>query len=381
MLFAIFRGAISLEQVVEDLFLRSLRVLKRPVPRSNDWFEDDANALVFGQHRGVSFVSICLYVSPNISDSRQVLKVRKMETVRSVAKKISRLEIKGARNVAIAAVETLQILAQETKAKSRQIFLQELSEAKEALFASRPTEPLLRNAVTFITNKVEGSEKKRVSDLAKVVASTSHEFLLDLEESRERVAEIGAKRIRDGMVIFTHCHSTTVTYTLRKAKQRGIAFEVFCTETRPAMQGRITAKELVDLGVKTTLIVDSAARSFMKKADIVIVGTDAITSEGNIVNKIGTATIALLAGEARVPFYVASELLKFDAATLLGGYEAIEERSRDELWKEAPEMLVVRNPAFEVIRRELIHGLICEEGVIPPSSVAEVARRKYPWLF
>ncbi len=304
-----------------------------------------------------------------------------METISSVAGKISRLEVKGARNVAIAAVEALQILAQETKAKSRDAFVKELLEAKKALFTSRPTEPLMRNAVTFITNKVKASDKKKLSDLAKVVASTSHEFLLDLEASRERVAEIGSKRIFDGMTIFTHCHSTTVTYVLRKAKQKGRTFEVFCTETRPVMQGRITASELVDLGIKTTMIVDSAARSFIKKADMVIVGADAITSEGNVVNKIGTATIALLAKEARVPFYVVSELLKFDPATLRGEYEAIEERSRDEVWVEAPEKLVVRNPAFEVTRRNFINGLICEEGVIPPQQVGEIVARKYPWVF
>jgi ribose 1,5-bisphosphate isomerase len=171
--------------------------------------------------------------------------------------------------------------------------------------------------------------------------------LSNLEASRERIAEIGAKRIRDGMVVFTHCHSSTVTHLLRKASQDGKTFKVICTETRPVFQGRITAKEMVDLGVKTTFIVDSAARSFMKKADIVIVGADAITSEGNIINKIGTATIALLASEARVPFYVASELLKFNSATLSGEYETIEERSEDEVWTDAPEKLAARN-AFEV---------------------------------
>jgi ribose 1,5-bisphosphate isomerase len=304
-----------------------------------------------------------------------------METVRDITEKIRNLEVKGARNVAIAAVETLQILAQETKAKSRQTFIQELSEARKTLFASRPTEPLMRNAVTFVTKKAEESDVKKVGDLAKMVSSASHEFLLNLEASRERVAEIGSKRIRDDMVVFTHCHSSTVTYILRKAQQKGKTFEVICTETRPAFQGRITAKEMVDLGVKTTLIVDSAARSFMKQADIVIVGADALTSEGSIVNKIGTATIALLASEARVPFYVASELLKFDASTLWGEYEAIEERSKDEVWAEAPKMLVVRNPAFEVTRREFIHGVICEAGIIPPHSINEVVRQKYPWIF
>ena len=156
---------------------------------------------------------------------------------------------------------------------------------------------------------------------------------------------------------------------LWKAHEEGRNFQVICTETRPAFQGRITAKEMLSMGVKTTFIVDSAARSFMHDADMVIVGADAITSEGNVVNKIGTAAIALLAHEARKPFYVVSELLKFDPATLYGEYEKIEERSRDEIWKEAPPELNVRNPAFDVTPRDLIHGIICEEGIVSPQSV------------
>jgi ribose 1,5-bisphosphate isomerase len=290
------------------------------------------------------------------------------------------LKVQGARNIAIATVKALEDLAAKTKAQTRETFTNELLEARDLLFASRPTEPLMRNAVRRVLGAVEQSDKKRVADLAKVVSLSSNEFQKNLEESRERVAEIGAKRIRDGAVVFTHCHSSTVTYLLTKAKQNGKTFEVICTETRPVFQGRITAEEMLELGVKTTFIVDSAARSFMKDADIVIVGADAITSEGNVVNKIGTSTIALLAYEARTPFYVASELLKFDPATLYGHCEEIEERSPDEVWKDAPEKLIVRNPAFEVTRRDFIHGIICEEGIITPQTVSEVVYRKYPWI-
>jgi len=304
-----------------------------------------------------------------------------MEKIQDTADRIKSLEVKGARKVAIAAVEALQDLAEETKARSPEEFLDDISEARETLFASRPTEPLMRNAVRFVTMKVENSDNKKVSDLAEIVSSSSQEFLSSLDASRKRIAEIGEKRIHDGMVVFTHCHSSTVTQLLRKACQEGKTFEVICTETRPVFQGRITAKEMIDLDIKTTFIVDSAARSFMKKADIVIVGADAITSEGSIINKIGTATIALLAREARVPFYVASELLKFDPATLWGEYEIIEERNEDEVWTNAPEKLEVENPAFEITRRNLVHGLICEEGIIPPHLIIEVVQRKYPWIF
>ena len=307
--------------------------------------------------------------------------MKTVDTIRMTADKIRKLEVQGARNVAIAAVKSVDVWASETKAKTRQDFVNEFFEARNTLVTSRATEPLMRNAMKWIQTKVEESKHTKVKDLSKVVSSSACEFLRNLEASREYIAEIGAKRIRDGSVVFTHCHSSTVTCMLAKAKQNGKKVEVICTETRPAFQGRITAKEMTELGVKTTFIVDSAARSFMKQADIVIAGADAITSEGNVINKIGTATIALLAHEARVPFYVASELLKFDPSTVCGEYEEIEERSRNEVWDAAPDKLIVHNPAFEVTRRDFIHGIICEEGVIPPHSVNEVMVRKYPWIF
>jgi ribose 1,5-bisphosphate isomerase len=304
-----------------------------------------------------------------------------LESIQTTAGKIKRLEVQGARNVAIAAIKAVKTLAQKTKAKNKKDFLRELFEAKEILFASRETEPLMRNAIRWIISQVERSDKERVKELARIVSSASQQFLKNLEDSKERIAEIGARRIRNNSVVLTHCHSSTVTYLLKKAKEEGKSFEVICTESRPVFQGRVTAKEMLELGVKTTLIVDSAARFFMNQADFVIVGADAITSEGNVINKIGTSMIALIAHEARTPFYVVTELLKFDPVTMYGDYEKIEERSPNEIWKNPPRNLVIRNPAFDVTRRDFIHGIICEEGIISPHSVIEVVHRKYAWVF
>ncbi len=303
------------------------------------------------------------------------------ETVRMTAERIRRLEVQGARNVAIAAVKALQTLAEQTKAKNKTAFLNELKEAQTVLFASRETEPLMRNAIRWIITQTKDSSTEKVDVLSEMVVSNVNLFLQNLEASREVTAEIGANRIRDGMLVFTHCHSSTVTRMIAKAKADGKNFSVICTETRPAFQGRITAREMVELGIQTMFIVDSAARSYMGDVDLVVVGADAITSEGNVVNKIGTSSIAVLANEARKPFYVVSELLKFDPETLNGAYERIEQRSPSEVWNEAPEKLSVRNPAFDVTPSRYIHGIICEEGVIAPQSVAEVIRRTYSWVF
>lgn len=304
-----------------------------------------------------------------------------MENVKVTAERIRKLEVQGARNAAIAAVKALQTLTQESKAKTKVKLLGELMQAQELLFATRETEPLMRNAVRCLVGQVKNSKINDVSGLRKLMVSSASGFLEDLDASRERIAAIGAKRILEDMTVFTHCHSSTVTRLIAIAKKEGKRFKVICTETRPAFQGRITAKEMVDLGIETTFIVDSAARTFIPKVDLVIVGADAITSEGNVVNKVGTSGLAVLAYEARKPFYVVSELLKFDPVTLYGEYEGIEQRSPSEVWKEAPEKLQVKNPAFDVTPSRYIDGLICEEGIIPPQSVLEVMRRAYPWLF
>ncbi len=301
--------------------------------------------------------------------------------VKEAAKEIRQLKIQGARNVAIAAVDAIGTFAEKMKARNKKEFLQQLRQSEKILFDSRETEPLMRNAIRLVVSRVESSSEHDPRHLIQIVRRTCRQFLGDLSGSRDKIAEIAARRIRNGTVIFTHCHSSTVTNALRKAYAEGKRFDVICTETRPFLQGRITATEMLDLGVKTTLIVDSAARSFMSQADLVLVGADAITSEGNIINKIGTSTIALVAQESRKPFYVASELLKFDPATMLGEYEMIEERSTTEIWKNPPERLIIKNPAFDVTRRDFIHGLICEEGIISPHSITELMQRKYPWIF
>jgi ribose 1,5-bisphosphate isomerase len=303
------------------------------------------------------------------------------ETIQFTAEKIKKLQVQGARNVAIAAIKAIQTQALQTNAKTKTQFLTELKEAQSIFAASRETEPLMRNAIRWLITQVQGAKTEKVAELSQTASAAATQFLKDLEDSKEQIAEIGAKRIRDGSVVFTHCHSSTVTRLLAKAKASGKNFKVICTETRPAFQGRITAKELVDLGIETKFIVDSAARTFMGEVDLVIVGADAITSEGNVVNKIGSSGIAVLAHEARVPFYVVSELLKFDPATLSGECEKIEQRNQAEVWSEAPANLIVRNPAFDVTPNRYIHGLICEEGIIAPQSIVEVMRLRYPWIF
>lgn len=302
-----------------------------------------------------------------------------MEKVREAARRIQRMEVQGATNVALTALNAVVDHLKSLDDRGRDTVLHEITEAKELLFASRETEPFMRNAIRF----VEWSLKQRAwtpSEFPGLVQGISDEFVEAFREARRKITEVGTKRILDGSRVLTHCHSSAVSEILRTAREDGVDFELFITETRPRYQGRITAREMAEAGVKATMLVDSAVRTFLKRVDLVLVGSDAITSEGNVINKIGTSLIALAAQEARTPFYVATELLKFDPQTIHGDFEVIEERSPDEVWADPPEGLTIRNPAFDVTRREYIHGILCEEGVISPHTVVEAVRRRYPWI-
>ena len=176
------------------------------------------------------------------------------ETIRITAEKIKKLQIQGARNVAIAAVKAIQTQAKQTTTKTKAQFLNELKEAQTIFADTRETEPLMRNAIRYLITQTQNVKTVNVSELSQIINAASTQFLKDLDSTREQTAEIGAKRIKDGSIVFTHCHSSTVTRLLAKAKEDGKNFSVICTETRPAFQGRITAEELVNFGIETTFI-------------------------------------------------------------------------------------------------------------------------------
>lgn len=303
-----------------------------------------------------------------------------MKIVEEAAERIRKLQVQGATNVALTAVGALVEQLKVSKAEDKDSILDEVACARQILFRTRETEPFMRNAVRYIETELGKSDCTTVKELQDLAGRASDELFDEFNRSRGRTAEVGSRRIRSGYTVLTHCHSSAVSMVFAEARRRGIDFEVIMTETRPMYQGRITAKELLDMGIKATMIIDSAVRSFIKGSDLVLVGADAITSEGNVINKIGTSHVALAAHEARVPFYVVTELLKFEPQTVHGDYEAIEERGAEEVWEGAPRGLRIRNPAFDVTRRDYIHGIICEEGIISPHSIVEAIRRRYPWL-
>jgi len=297
-------------------------------------------------------------------------------------------QMRGGTIVTHAALMALRSAALKSKASSSKEFYTELEENTIYLTKIRASSIPLANGIRYVVSEVQKSMERgaNVQELKQVVSEAATTFDRKLEESIKEIAEIGARRLKDGDVIMTHSYSSSVIAILKKAHERGKRLRVFVTETRPELEGRDVARELAAEGIDTTLIIDSAVSHFIEKSDKVLVGAEAVAANGAIVNKIGTATIAAVAHSARVRVYAAASTYKFSPETMLG--ELIEIEERDPIFVlDDPEMrklsnMSVRNPAFDVTSPQDIDLIITERGVIPPQAAIMIVReQKGPMMF
>ncbi|MCX6784834.1 MAG: hypothetical protein NTV81_02770 [Candidatus Komeilibacteria bacterium] len=302
----------------------------------------------------------------------------------SVVSDIKKLKIQGAAQVSQAAVEALIVESRRYQRRPLAVWQKSIAQAAWRLEQSRPTEPMMVNSLHYLVaaasrlwpEAAEGQE-----ELTKMQASLIKQYqVID-----QKIVHFGLQLISSGSTILTHCHSGTVEKILLKAHQQK-KFSVVNTETRPLFQGHITAMHLTQAGVPVTMIVDSAAPSFLAnlndfqnnqiKIDQVIIGADALLYDGSAINKIGSYGIALAAWANHIPVYVAASLLKLDADNQI----VIERRSTKEIWQHPSVNLDLINPAFDVIPAKYLTGLICERGVIAPREVKKSTAKEYPWL-
>jgi ribose 1,5-bisphosphate isomerase len=308
------------------------------------------------------------------------------DEVKKIANDIKEMRIRGAGEIARAAVKTLRITVQNSKAKTVEELLEELRTTAEIVINTRPTAVSLPNGIRFVSKKVkkELERKPSLEELKDTVDKAVKEFIVNSQRAVQRIGEIGSKRIRNGDVLLTHCNSAAALSVILNAAHQNKDIRVFATETRPKFQGHITCKILRDAGIDVTLIIDSAVRLYMNKIDTAIVGADAISSNGALVNKIGTSTVALVAKEARTLFFVAAETYKFSPETLIGELIEIEERDIEEIIdREELERIgnpKVLNPAFDITPPHYIDLIITEKGIIPPQAAFTILQEEFGWL-
>ena len=299
---------------------------------------------------------------------------------RVVADAIRRLCVRGAPALGVAGAYAAALAALTIEAQDKKTFLQELHSVVDAIAATRPTAVNLTWALKRIEEAAHSGSS--VSDIKQAILLEAQQIHLDEQQATWRLSEFGAALIDDGFTLLTHCNAGalatcgcgTALGVINSAARQGKGVRVYATETRPLLQGaRLTAWELMQEGIPVTLITDSMAGHFLSKGiiDAVIVGADRIAANGDVANKIGTYTMAVLAMENGVPFYVAAPVSTIDISLNTGASIPIEERSPDEVThvqgiRVAAEGVDVANPAFDITPSGYVTAIITEKGVVQP---------------
>jgi methylthioribose-1-phosphate isomerase len=298
-----------------------------------------------------------------------------------VADAIRSMVIRGAPAIGVAAAMGIALGIQQSNATSADELRTEFGKIAETISKTRPTAVNLFWAVkrmreVFVKSLAENSATEKVK--ARLVDEAQRVLAEDIA-ANEAMGRHGAALIPQSATILTHCNAGalatggygTALGVIRAAFAAGKKIDVFADETRPFLQGaRLTAWELAKDHIPVTLITDNMAGHFMKQSKIqaVIVGADRIASNGDVANKIGTYTVAVLAHENKIPFYVAAPLSTIDMSLASGDQIPIEERSPAEVthWggvQTAPDNIAARHPAFDVTPHRYVTAIITERGI------------------
>ena len=295
-----------------------------------------------------------------------------------VAAAIKDMKVRGAPAIGVAAAYGIALGAQNIKAENKSRFVSEFDRILQAFAAARPTAVNLFRAIDRMKKVVETTND--IPKIKQALIGEAKAIHADEEVAQERLSQLGAELIKDESTVLTHCNTgplATAGYgtalgVIKAAAKQGKKIDVIATETRPLLQGaRLTAWELMQENIPVTLITDSMAGYFMSrlKVNCVIVGADRIAANGDTANKIGTYTLAVLAKENGIPFYVAAPTSTIDLSLSSGDQIPIEKRNPAEVThiggiRLAPKGVKAANPAFDVTPHKYITAIITEKGII-----------------
>jgi methylthioribose-1-phosphate isomerase len=291
---------------------------------------------------------------------------------------IKELKIRGAPAIGVAGAYGMVLGAMQIMAKSKAAFVSELHDVAIAISGTRPTARNLFWAIERM--ELAAAKGKNVEEIKTILLKEAKKIHNEEADATIALSKNGNELIKDGMTILTHCNTGPLATTgygtavgiIIYAHMQGKKIQVYADETRPLLQGaRLTTWELRKIGIPVTLITDSMAGYFMKKGkiDCVIVGADRIAANGDTANKIGTYSVAVLAKENRIPFYVAAPTSTFDLSLSTGARIPIEQRNPAEVTHIkgiaiAPRYVGAANPAFDVTPNKYITAIITEKGII-----------------
>ncbi len=311
---------------------------------------------------------------------------------REVIRAIKEMLVRGAPAIGIAGAYALALAGMELSGTANGDFSERLCKAAREIKAARPTGANLAWAVDRLLTRCLGAQSTAQSTEEIVADLTSESVALHAEDLsfNHRIGRHGARLIPWGSQVLTHCNAGalatggygTALGVIRTAWSDHRITHVFATETRPLLQGaRLTAWELSQSGIDTTLITDSSAGQLLRRGFVqaIVVGADRIAANGDVANKVGTYSLAVLAKETGVPFYVAAPTSTLDLSLSSGDEITIEERSQDEVLqfankRTAPPGIDVMNVAFDVTPGRYVTAIVTEQAVSRPPYLKSLSK-------
>lgn len=304
----------------------------------------------------------------------------KCRTAEEVAEAIKTMKVRGAPAIGASAAYGLVLGAFKIQESEKAEFIEKVKSVSSMLASTRPTAVNLFWALKRMESVLDNNNAQNVDELKELLLKEAHAIYNEDIEMNRRMGKFGNELIPEGARILTHCNAgalATAGYgtalgVIRAAHEAGKNIQVFADETRPLLQGaRLTAWELMQDNIPVTLITDNMAGYLMRKGliDLAVVGADRITANGDVANKIGTYTVAVLCKEHNIPFFVAAPASTIDMSLSSGEEIPIEERHSLEVTsvfgqEVAPRDVKVLNPAFDVTPGELITAIITDRGII-----------------
>lgn len=305
---------------------------------------------------------------------------------REVTRAIKDLVVRGAPAIGVTAAMGVALGAQEIQSDSTADLLVKMKPVCDEIASARPTAVNLFWAIRRMQNFAEENKNLPVQELKKALIGEAVRMGEEDIQVNRAMGYFGAEFVREDDTILTHCNAGslatagfgTALGVIYAAHEQGKKIRVLADETRPILQGaRLTAWELMQEGIDVTLITDNMAGYFMKqgRVDLVIVGADRTVANGDVANKIGTYSVAVLAREHKIPFYVAAPTSTIDFSLSTGEQIPIEERDPEEVTRVfgkvriAPEGVKAANPAFDVTPSRYITAIITEKGAFRPEDL------------
>ena len=290
-----------------------------------------------------------------------------------VLREIDGMNVKGGSPFGRSAAWAFKLAIEQETLATKEALKARIEDLSTKLTDLKPTMGTIANTIHFVHVCYEKHENEELAAIKAAIVKLCEKIIATSFEAVKKLGVYGGNLIHDGETVMMHSYSSSLMSCFENAAKRGVKFKMICTESRPLRESRLAVKMLQSFGIPVTYITDASIWEFLPKADLVIMGVDALAYNGDVANKMGAALVTQLANLCKVPVYVATEIYKLDYRTRFGYRIRLERRMKEEMILpddfESLEGIDVFNQFFDLTPANQVTGVITQYGIINPASV------------